>query len=284
MISSGIIIALILTGIAIIALPIIITLIFRCKTKYSLFPLLMGVFTFIIFVKVLEQIPHYFFIIQKNVISEAINNSTFLYVIYGISMAGIFEEIGRYIAFRFFLKNYKNPLTSISFGIGHGGIENIIVAGVGYFELATIGKMVNDGTIEQLYEMSKGNESTIAQIKGIVSTVENFELYFCFLGIMERIAATIAHIIFSVFVYKGVIENSKRYVAFAIILHSFFDIAPALYQKNAISLLAAEIAIFVITSILVYPSILIYSSIKIPDNSPENEIKNEDENLILLNQ
>lgn len=37
------------------------------------------------------------------------------------------EEVGRYIAFRFFVKNPEQQNTPLYFGLGHGGIEALSV-------------------------------------------------------------------------------------------------------------------------------------------------------------
>lgn len=53
-----------------------------------------------------------------------------LYGLYGGLAAGVFEETGRFLAFRFVLRNRTARITSLVYGIGHGGIEAFLVAGL----------------------------------------------------------------------------------------------------------------------------------------------------------
>jgi uncharacterized membrane protein YhfC len=49
--------------------------------------------------------------------------------------AGVFEETARYIAYRFLLKEH-NMENGLIYGVGHGGIESIMLVGV---NVVTIG-------------------------------------------------------------------------------------------------------------------------------------------------
>ena len=53
-----------------------------------------------------------------------------LYALYGGLAAGLFEETGRLLAFRFILKPHTARITALSYGIGHGGIEAFWVMGL----------------------------------------------------------------------------------------------------------------------------------------------------------
>lgn len=273
MVTFGLVLALYSTGILIILLPIIITICYKKIFKYSLYPCLIGVFTFIIFAKILEAIVHYFCIVKNNAISRTILNSVPLYVIYGASMAGIFEEFGRFFAFKFFLTKYKNRQTPISFGIGHGGIENIIVAGISFIELGFFANKVNNGTIDTYLEELKNDESQLNQIKAIVESLKSMNIFYCFLGLIERIVGTIGHICLSVFVYKGTIENNMKFVFLGVIAHIIFDISPAMYQKGVISILPTELILILLICVFVYLTKIVFFSIDI------EEQKNEKDNI-----
>ena len=54
----------------------------------------------------------------------------YVFAIYGGLTAGIFEELGRFVAFFFLLKKYLDYKDGFAYGIGHGGIESILVGGI----------------------------------------------------------------------------------------------------------------------------------------------------------
>ncbi len=55
-----------------------------------------------------------------------------LYIFLLSLSAGVFEELGRYIVMRIFLKKHLSAGDGISFGIGHGGIEAVSLVGINY--------------------------------------------------------------------------------------------------------------------------------------------------------
>ena len=59
---------------------------------------------------------------------ETIQSNIWTYGLFLGFTAGLFEEVGRYLAFILILKNldWKN---AVAFGIGHGGIEAILLVG-----------------------------------------------------------------------------------------------------------------------------------------------------------
>ena len=90
--------SLIITVILMIAIPVCFFVYWRRKhqeqTRISW--LIAGAVGFLVSARVLELGIHYFCIISDNPISRFINGNTAAFVLYGITMAGIFEECGRY--------------------------------------------------------------------------------------------------------------------------------------------------------------------------------------------
>lgn len=93
------------TSAVLFALPLVVSVIWKkkFKSKVSLRYFFLGTVGFIVSARVLELAVHYFCIIQDNAVSRFINSNTAAFVIYGILMAGIFEEVGRYLIMKFFL-------------------------------------------------------------------------------------------------------------------------------------------------------------------------------------
>lgn len=99
-------------------LPIIAFLYFKRKEKMNLRPAFIGMIVFFVFTQILEKSLH-LFVTGNNFI-----HNPFLFSIYGALTAGIFEETGRFIAFKTVLKNkhewkdglsiYCNTITCIN--------------------------------------------------------------------------------------------------------------------------------------------------------------------------
>ena len=60
---------------------------------------------------------------------------------------GLFEETGRFVAFKTLLRKRKQRETSISHGIGHGGFEVMLIIGLNLVSYIMMGLMINNGSI-----------------------------------------------------------------------------------------------------------------------------------------
>ena len=121
--------SLIITVVLMIAIPVIFFIYWRRKHKEQtkLSWLIAGAIGFIVSARVLELGVHYFCILADNPISRFINGNTAAFVLYGIMMAGLFEECGRYIVLKYIMKKNRTRENSVLYGIGHGGIEILAV-------------------------------------------------------------------------------------------------------------------------------------------------------------
>jgi uncharacterized membrane protein YhfC len=105
-----------------IGLPIFLLVYWRRKTKARLLPALIGALVFVVFALVLEQLLHNIVLVQPLMMTN-----TALYVLYGGLAAGVFEETARLLGFSLVLRRYRKREDSVTFGIGHGGIEAILL-------------------------------------------------------------------------------------------------------------------------------------------------------------
>ena len=117
------------TVILMIAIPVTFFVCWRVKhkTRTNIGYLIAGAVGFIVSARMLELGVHYVCILADNPVSRFINGNTAVYVLYGIVMAGVFEECGRYVVLKHILKKNRTRENAVLYGIGHGGIEVWIV-------------------------------------------------------------------------------------------------------------------------------------------------------------
>ena len=70
--------------------------------------------------------------LSDHAVSRFLNANPVLLALVAGLFPGLFEETGRLVAFNTVLKKRKNRETSISYGIGHGGFEVILILGITY--------------------------------------------------------------------------------------------------------------------------------------------------------
>src|SRR5699024_7905221 len=123
MVNGGNIISINIKGIIAFGLLIFFLVFLLKKYPKSCNPMLVGAWIFFVFAQVLEAILHQVVFFVDIFTTNWLQNPL-VYAIYASLAAGVFEEIGRFIGFRFLLKKFRSWKDGIAYGIGHGGIES----------------------------------------------------------------------------------------------------------------------------------------------------------------
>ncbi len=200
---------------------------------------MVGAITFILFSQILEGIPKYIFFTGESSLSNYVWSHTWAYVLIGCLLAGIFEEVGRYVVFRLFLKEYRDRKDAIMYGIGHGGIESILILGISGLSSLGMAAAINNGSMAKSLEtMSIGQANAV---KFQMAAIVGYGLVGVLFDVFERILAMTLHIALSVIVFQSVREKKIGLLFLAIFLHAFFDIPAALYQCMTITKGIAEL-------------------------------------------
>jgi uncharacterized membrane protein YhfC len=212
-----------------IGLPVALFIFLYKKYNAKYLPMIIGVAAFILFALIIESSIHYFvfkiFPLKENPLG---------YILYGILMAGAFEETARFISFKLLKrKNYNGVSTALSYGIGHGGIEAILLVGVSVISSIVFCIMINTGNAELITGKLQGAalEQTNIQINILVNT----KPYMFLLSGVERVFAITIQISLSVIMFYSVYCKGKIWLfPFAFLLHSIFDLPAAAYQVGVI--------------------------------------------------
>ena len=211
-----------------IGLPVAIFVVLHKKYNAKYVPMIIGAAAFIIFALVLEQSVH--LVVFKNF---ALKEKPFLYILYGIFMAGIFEETARFISFNILKRKYNGISTALSYGIGHGGTEAILLAGVSMITNIVFCVIINTGNAEILTGKLQGEalEKMNAAISALISTAPPMFL----LSGLERVFAISIQISLSVLVFYSVYGKDKIWLfPLAILLHALIDLPAAASQAGVI--------------------------------------------------
>lgn len=212
----------------------------RCERARWL-PAFFGAVTFVVFSQCLEGILHYFCLVSENAVSRTLLASPWLYVLYGALAAGIFEECGRYLMYKTVLRSYPERSVAVTAGIGHGGIESMLLAGATTALYLAFALCQNAGDSAALSLF--GSAETIAALS---ATAGRYTVGYCLLPALERVSAMLLHISLSIFVFHAARCHRRRGLLFAIALHAIFDMPPALYQAGVLhDLVAVELWLLV---------------------------------------
>ena len=235
-------------------LPIVLLVVWKVKNRgIRMIPFLVGAGVFIIFALFLEQICHYFVLSRVSPLSEYVNGHIWAFVLYGALAAGVFEETGRFLAFKTVLRRSKGKETAITYGIGHGGIESILVVGISMISSLILVVAINAmGGVENYVALVPAEAQGVLRVN--LNTLLLTPAHTFLLAGIERISTIIFHIALSVIVFFAAQRPGKFYFyPLAIVIHTFLDLFAIMYQKGVIkSILIIEIVIIIITAVTVY--------------------------------
>lgn len=199
-------------------LPVALVFLIRRKYKAQIQALFVGAGTFLFFAMILEQLLHS---VVFSVAGVALTSSTFLYALYGGAAAALFEETGRYLAMRFFMKNNLNRENALMYGVGHGGVESIMLMSmVSINNLATAALINSGGITEAMAQLDTATaQLTFEQLRGLWQTPS----YLFYMGGLERVSALALQIGLSLLVFRAVKNGQKGCLGLAYGLHFLID-------------------------------------------------------------
>lgn len=248
-------------GIMVIAIPVILLIVWKKKTKVSLMPALAGIIVFPLFGILLKSIPAYFMLSADNAVSRAMRSNVWLYCIIGGGLlAGIFEEGGRFAAFKFFLKKYRSNRDAISYGIGHGGFESAYLglAALSYAATALTVNITGIGSLTAGLDETSVN-AFIEQVKAIAATPFYGSAV---LGVIERISAITFHISMSVLDFAA--ARKKKYLPLfplAILLHTLMNSMVGFVMTGMISTIALECMLAAYSAVIAFLAYRLYKKL-----------------------
>ena len=234
----------IITMLALFAILIAAVWYARKQYKINFAVLGLGAVAFFASSQVLEKIVHLLVLHpQKDGTVPLMTENPLLYVIYGISMAALFEETARLIFFKWLEKKRTlEDSDALAYGLGHGGLELIYIG---------IASLLN---LFILFSAVESQNSNIMQLlpESTLATINNLAAWQIYLLGLERILALLLQVGLTFWVYQAVRQKKWIYLVAAYGLHALFDLAPSLSQVGWLSnpllvegLLAVEVIIFI---------------------------------------
>jgi len=216
-------------------LPLTITVVLCVRHKGIWKPILLGALTFSFF-QMLTRIPLLQFVLGEQAWFIAFSSAQpFLYALFLGTTAALFEEGGRFIVMSLFLKKQRTNLDGFAFGIGHGGIEAILFAGINALMMV----------------LSESFPSAPNLI---------------FAGGIERLSAMMMHVAFSIMVIKCLRERNGWGVLLAFAIHTLVDFI-SVYAAAALGVWPLEIVLLIIAAAM---GLFVYRTFEKSDDTPQS--------------
>lgn len=236
MVSTFSIVGMVFTLLLSMAFPIILALWYKQKSNYAVKAVLVGVGVFLVF-QVFTRIPLLSLLHTQPRVKDFADQAFFLYALLLSLSAGLFEEIGRYLGFRFLLRDKLQHKNGIAYGIGHGGIEAIALVGFAAVNNLVYAFLINTGRFE---ETVRGTVPD-ATADRIFEQLTTLSPWMFFAGGIERFFTLIIQIALSLIVMYSVKKKKISLLIQAIVIHTALNVSALTAGK--VSLLFSEIVV-----------------------------------------
>lgn len=248
-VSALTILAIIFTMFVSIGGPVFLCFLVVKRFHARLYPAVIGAAAFALFVLVLESVMHRAVL---GVTGDVITGNIWLYGLYGGLAAGIFEETGRYLAMRLYMKKSLTKENSLMYGVGHGGIEAVMLVGISYISNLMVALMINGNDFESLF--AGLDDATTAVTIDRLSALWTLPSYQFFFAGVERISAMLLQIALSYLVYRAVKEKQMKFYGIAVGIHFAVDAVTVILSGY---LGSSFVGLFVLEGVLLAVVILI---------------------------
>ena len=178
--------------------------------------------------QILIRLPILTALQSKSWFAALTQSNLFLYA-FGLAFtAGLFELAGRFAAAKLMEKNltWKRALAA---GLGHGGIEAMLLIGMTYVNNLIYIVMINSGSFDALIAQSAGLGVDVSQLELIRTQLVGTAPAMFLLAGLERLLTMTAHAAMSALICYGVAyKKTGRYVLLCLGIHTLMDLTAGL--------------------------------------------------------
>lgn len=251
--SSMIVIALICT-----AVPFIFLGYYRAKTGAKISSFFIGMVFYFLTAFVAEGALNYL-VFGILPLQSVLNRYTHpvMYAVYGAVIAGIFEELGKYIGLRYCMKDRPGKQNAFLFGMGHGGFETIAYGSSLFMGNIFIALIVNNFGVDGYFEKLGIQGESVAEQKKLIYDLMAIQPIENIAAGTERLLALVLQASLTVLLYISIQNEKKKFLLpAAILLHIIGYLPTYITQVGIIKSLALNLCltggIIVVTASFAY--------------------------------
>lgn len=219
-----------LSGAVAVLVPVVLAVLCCRRRRGAWRAVLVGALCFFAGAMVLESLCH------QLVLSlfPALRQTPLLYIVYGCLAAGVFEETARLIGLRLLCRRDGSAVTGFAYGVGHGGIESILVAGLGAVSNLATMAAINAGQAGEI--LAAVPEAQQAAVQAQLEQLAQLPAAAFLAGGVERCITMALHIALSMLVWMTVTGRLPKWgYPAAILLHALTDVTAVVYQLGYIT-------------------------------------------------
>ena len=189
--------------------------------------------------------------------------SPLLYAFSLAATAGLFELAGRILAARV-MGSRLTPKRALAAGLGHGGIEAMVIIGISYINNLVYIVMIQAGTFDALLAQNAANPEVVAQLEQVRTALLTTSPAMFLLAGYERLLTMVCQAAMSVMVCYGMASGKPgKYILLCLGLHTLLDCTAgiSLYIGKGLTLATGYCIIYTILTATAILSMVILRTI-----------------------
>lgn len=219
-----------------LVLPVVLLIVLLALKKVRLAPLALGFVSFFVSQPVL-RIPLLQLLTSAGALDAIAGNTLVYAVVVGGLSAGLFEETAR-LAGAAILKNNRAWKDMVSFGLGHGLCEVMLLTGMTHVNNLLLCAALSDPAGPLAVLLAGVDSATLELVAGQLAAATPGLVA---LGLLERVSAVLFHLFATSLVFTAVIRRQPLWYFAAVAAHTFF---------NALAVLLAGFSILTMELVL----------------------------------
>jgi uncharacterized membrane protein YhfC len=163
--------------------------------------------------------------------------------------AGLFEEVGRWLGYRWFFR--REPRTwanALLYGTGHAACESIILVGLAVLLALVNYVILSTMSPATIAAMAPAQQEQVQAALAIFGGLQGWEPL---LGAVERIFTLFFHVGASVLVLQAFTRRNNVWLLLAIAWHALVDFGTIMFQTTVKNVILTEVVIGVVAVISV---------------------------------
>lgn len=228
MVATATILCICISLVICLALPVVLVLPFAVKYKKQgiLSGWLLGAAGFFV-TQMLIRLPILMTLQGQSWFLAFSQNHLFLYAFTLAFTAGLFELAGRFAVAK--LMKRRTYRRSLAAGMGHGGIEAMVIAGMAMVNNLIYAAMINSGTFPQVLAEAAAMGVDVSQLELIRDQLITYPSALFLLGAFERLLCMAAHSAMSMLVCYGVAHRKTiPCLLICLAIHTMIDLTAGL--------------------------------------------------------
>ena len=215
MISDALVISFGVSLVCTLILPVLLLIVLLITRKLNPLPLLAGFASFFVS-QILLRIPLLQVLSTQSWFAAFAAHTVVYVIVVGGLSAGLFEETARLVGAKL-LKKHRTYKDMLSFGLGHGLCEMILLIGLGQLNNLLFCLLVRDPQLAA--SLGVGNDL----LQAVTQQLAAASPLMVYLGILERVSAVMYHVFATCLVFLAVKRRRPVLYLAAILAHTVFN-------------------------------------------------------------